>query len=380
MAFNFWGIPSTIEKLPIQEPLQQTGINQLFQQGLQNFNPDIQEKYATEQFAKRIPGIAERLNMLSGGQGMSQASQYELGGLSKDLQSQLAGLRYQHGLNALKLGLTPQYEYLYRGEQPGLLEAGAQGLATSIGQGLPGLASQGAQYLANKFMGQQPQQGAAETVASSFAAPVGQAAGNRAVQALQGAATPAMQAEQAAKTAVENQTAQQLAQAAATGATGALGTAAGTAGAGKATTALTAAGAASLAPLATALGVPLALAATGLVGVKAYEYYKDLMESRFGTSIPPLPANWNELPGPERYNIQQGRQLSTPEGIIGHQTVEALEREFGIKANDKVPWEQRWQTVTDKISGLENELGIEPNTKIPWAQRYKEAKARKGKK
>src|SRR5574339_638382 len=139
MAFNFWGIPSTIEKLPIQEPLQQAGINQLFQQGMQNYNPDIQEKYATEQFAKRIPGIAERLNMLSGGQQRSQAANYQLGALSSDLQSQLSGLRYQHGLNQLKLGLTPQYEYLYRGEQPGLLEAGAQGLASSLGQALPGL-------------------------------------------------------------------------------------------------------------------------------------------------------------------------------------------------------------------------------------------------
>lgn len=377
-------LPSSITKLPIQGALQMGGIDQLFKQGMQDYSSAGIEQNIHNQLQQNIvPSIAERFTAGTGGSRYSPAFASQVGqAAGQAAGGPLAALKYEHGLNALKLGLTPQNEYLYKEPPLSFKDAFLGNLATNAGQAIPGLASKGAEYLANRFMGQQPQQGAAQTLASSLAAPAGQAAGQSAVQALQGSATPAVQAEQAAKTAVENQTAQQLSQAAATGATGATAGAVGTAGAtgaGTAVTALQAAGAASVAPLAVALGVPLALASAGLIGVHAYEYYRDLMKSRFGTSIPPLPTNFNELPGPQRAETQLGRQLTTPQGQISHESIEGLEREFGIKANGKVPWEQRWQNITDKISGLESASGITPNEKIPWIQRYRNAQARKGK-
>lgn len=364
MAFNFQqlftGVPATIEKLPIQEPQQQAGINQLFQQGLQNFNPDIQEKYATEQFAKRVPGIAERLNMLSGGQQRGQSANYELGGLSRDLQSNLAGLRYGHGLNALKLGLTPQYEYMYRGEQPGLLEEGARGLATSAAQALPGLAQKGAQYLFGGGAEGQPSpaQQAAQGLASGAVNALGsipagptpgapqmagagsllqQGAGTLAGQQL--AAKTAALAKQQGGSAV--QAFQAVAPAAAFGTAGALTPAA-----------------ASVSPIAKALpfldkaaavakyGLPAAGALAIATGV--YGMINETIQEGKLPQEKPYPANWNELTGPERSDIQRARQVTTPGGQITEADIIMMERAAGLTPKEDQSLQDRYNAVLAK--------------------------------
>lgn len=342
-------LPSTITKLPIQEGLQRAGINQLFQQGLQYFNPATQEEYTRKQFAKQLPGFYERFNALGGGQGMSQAAQHELGGLQANLENQILGQRYQHGLSALKLGLTPQYEYLYKEPPLSFGQSLAQNLATSLAEKAPDLIGKGAQYIGGKLVdkfGNPVKEGqtTGEKIAETAAGTATGVATGKAVDAL----TTAKTAEEGAKTAVENQTAQKLAQEAATGAAGTAG-AVGTKGAiGALTKTGTAAGAAALAPFAVALGVPLALAATGFIGIKAYEYYQDLMKQQFGTSIPPLPANFLEMAGPERYKEQLSRQITTPGGQVSHDEIEALERSVGIKANGSIPWEERYRIALAK--------------------------------
>lgn len=363
MAFNFQqlftGVPATIEKLPIQEPQQQAGINQLFQQGLQNFNPDIQEKYATEQFAKRVPGIAERLNMLSGGQQRGQSANYELGGLSRDLQSNLAGLRYGHGLNALKLGLTPQYEYMYRGEQPGLLEEGARGLATSAAQALPGLAQKGAQYLFGGGAEGQPSpaQQAAQGLASGAVNALGsipagptpgapQMAGAGSLLQ-QGAGTLAGQ-QLAAKTAAlakqQGGSAVQALQAAAPAAVGAAG-------------ALTPA-AASVSPIAKALpfldkaaavakyGLPAAGALAIATGV--YGMINETIQEGKLPQEKPRPANFQEMTPEDRYKTELARQVTTPGGQITEADIIMMERAAGITPKEDQSLQDRYNAVLAK--------------------------------
>jgi hypothetical protein len=127
-------------------PEQQKALNQTLaigQQNLQNptagFDPISQD--ARRQFnTQTVPGLAERFTALGGGQ-RSSAFQGALGNAGANLESQLAALKAQYGLqnqrnalDQLQTGLTPQQEWIYFGQQPGfgqqLFEAGTGALGT----------------------------------------------------------------------------------------------------------------------------------------------------------------------------------------------------------------------------------------------------------
>jgi len=129
-------------------PEQQFALMQLLSQGLSGLQNPYEgfapiEEQATRQFStETIPSLAERFTSLGGGQ-RSSAFQGALGSAASNLQSSLAALRSQYGmqnkqsaLQQLGAGLTPQYESAYIPRQPGFFEnlfvGGAQGLGSAL--------------------------------------------------------------------------------------------------------------------------------------------------------------------------------------------------------------------------------------------------------
>ena len=116
--------------------------------GLQNptagFQP--QADLARQQFQQNtIPTLAERFSGLGSGSQRSSAFAGELGQAGAGLESQLAALGSQYGLqqqgllqNLLGLGLTPQKEHFYKPGEEGALSRGLGIAANFGGQALGG--------------------------------------------------------------------------------------------------------------------------------------------------------------------------------------------------------------------------------------------------
>jgi len=178
----FVGGPGTMQILPTQTPAQQqlSSVNlqnvlQMLQGGMgstaQNqpgrFDFGPIEQRARNQFqTETIPSIAERFTALGGGQN-SSAFQSVLGRAGADLESQLAALGSQVGMQQqqfgqqqqgmdrdyllalLRLALLPQFETQYIPGKSGVFGGAAQGL----GQGAGAFAAQGAKLAANAAFG-----------------------------------------------------------------------------------------------------------------------------------------------------------------------------------------------------------------------------------
>jgi len=150
----FFSSAPKIKNIPIAyTPQQQNLLNQSLGQAmsyLQNpsprpsFEPIAQR--AREQFqTQTIPSIASRFaSMGTGGSQSSSAFNQALGSAGADLESQLAALGSQFGLqqqqldqnmlfNLLQAGLKPQSENVYMPGQPGFLENVGSGLFQGLG-------------------------------------------------------------------------------------------------------------------------------------------------------------------------------------------------------------------------------------------------------
>lgn len=129
-------------------PAQKEVLNQLLSlgiggigQGISGFGPI--EQHARTQFAQQtIPTIAERFTSMGGQRG--GAFQQALGQAGAGLEESLAALRSQFDLqrqgqlqSLLSLGLTPQFETLYKGEKPGFFKSAAGPLLQGLGTILP---------------------------------------------------------------------------------------------------------------------------------------------------------------------------------------------------------------------------------------------------
>src|SRR6267142_2202947 len=111
----FLGTPGQIKTTPTVTPQASNALQQLLSQGMQNTNFQGIEDLARKNFQqKTIPSLAERFTALSGDTRGSSAFQGALGQAGSDLESQLAALRGQYGLQQLSLGLTPQFENMYQ--------------------------------------------------------------------------------------------------------------------------------------------------------------------------------------------------------------------------------------------------------------------------
>lgn len=132
---NLWsGTPGQTHMLPTQTPMGMTLLNQLMAGAGQNTNFGGIENMARKQFSENtIPSLAERFSTL----GAQRSSEFRgaLGQAGSDLESQLAGLRSQYGLQQARLGLIPQFENIN--------ETGRGGLNSQLGQMLPMLAMMG---------------------------------------------------------------------------------------------------------------------------------------------------------------------------------------------------------------------------------------------
>lgn len=130
----FTGYNAYNQQLPRFTPEQQSALSQLLQQGMGNADFGGIENRARQNFAtKTVPSLAERFTAMGGGQ-RSSAFQGALGSAASDLESQLAALRGQYGLQQLGLGLQPSFENIYIPQQGGLLQGAAPAVGQALGQ------------------------------------------------------------------------------------------------------------------------------------------------------------------------------------------------------------------------------------------------------
>jgi len=140
------GYGSSNEQLSRFSPQNTAILNQLAQQGSQNANFQGIEDLARKNFQqKTIPSLAERFTAMSGDTRGSSAFQGALGQAGSDLESQLAGLRSQFGMQQLQMGLQPG-ENMYTPAGGGMLSPLASGLGAGAGYA-------GASYLGSLFGG-----------------------------------------------------------------------------------------------------------------------------------------------------------------------------------------------------------------------------------
>jgi hypothetical protein len=166
MAFLdfIFGKRAKTQQLPTINPQQQQLQSQLLQYLMQqlsqqqDLSPEDAERgfapyenLARENFSqKTIPSLAERFTGMGSGGQRSSAFQSALGQAGSGLESNLAALRSQYGLqqqqmgtqrqsqlaNLLGLGLSPRQENIYMSRQPGFLESTALPAASALGGGL----------------------------------------------------------------------------------------------------------------------------------------------------------------------------------------------------------------------------------------------------
>lgn len=133
--------PARNEQLPLYNKQQQNLLSQILGQSsgaLQNlqkpfdFSP-IENQARTGFQQQTIPSIAERFTSMGGGALSSPAFASQLGQAGAGLETNLAGLKSQIGLqqqgqqqnmlmNLLRFALQPQTENLYHPRQPGIAE------------------------------------------------------------------------------------------------------------------------------------------------------------------------------------------------------------------------------------------------------------------
>ena len=162
-------------------PQQQQAQNQALQMalsGLQNPNAGFEPiaNQARQQFnSQTVPSLAERFTAMGNGQ-RSSAFQGALGSAGADLESQLAALQAQYGLQnrsqlmqLLGQGLEPQFENAYNPGGGGFSSGIFGGLSGGLGAlGISGLLGSNNAQGAFQPRQQLPSQGAAATVAEMF--------------------------------------------------------------------------------------------------------------------------------------------------------------------------------------------------------------------
>lgn len=147
--FGSSGQLKTLDRFkPNQQGLQNQAISQ-FGPLLQNLQKpaDIEPilNQRRQSFNEQtIPSIAERFSSLGGGSQRSSAFQNALGRAGSDLETQLASLQSQVGLQDLnrqqgllgllsQLGMQPSFEHFYQPGETGLLGHAAQGAGMGLG-------------------------------------------------------------------------------------------------------------------------------------------------------------------------------------------------------------------------------------------------------
>jgi hypothetical protein len=127
----FGGRKARTEQVPRYTPEQQSALDQLLSMGMSETDSKALEERTRKQFGETtVPGIAERFTGMGGGQ-RSSAFAGALGRAGGDLESQLAALRHQAGMQKLQQGLQQRFDTAYMPGTPGMLE-GLAGPAMSM--------------------------------------------------------------------------------------------------------------------------------------------------------------------------------------------------------------------------------------------------------
>lgn len=133
-----------ISRLTPQQLGWQSQAGDLAMKGLQNpyegFEP-IANQARDEFQSSTIPSLAERFSSMGSGGQRSSAFQGALGQAGAGLQSNLAALRSQYGLqqqqqsgNLLNQALQPNFDTRFVQHEPGFLESALGGLSGTLGQ------------------------------------------------------------------------------------------------------------------------------------------------------------------------------------------------------------------------------------------------------
>jgi len=127
----FGGRKGRTQQAPRHTPEQQAALDQLLRQGMSETESQaLEQRYRTQFGETTIPGIAERFTGMGGGQ-RSSAFAGALGRAGGDLESQLAALRHQAGMQKLQQGLLQRFDTMYMPGSQGLL-GGLAGPAMSM--------------------------------------------------------------------------------------------------------------------------------------------------------------------------------------------------------------------------------------------------------
>ena len=146
LSENLFGESGKDLRFDLFRPQQQQAFSDILSQSMDQFQGSdfsfgpIADR-ARKQFQEQtVPSLAERFTGL-GGQRSSAFGQ-QVGQAGADLESQLAAMESQFGLEEGKLlqslmglGLTPQFENILSPRQPGLLENLLTGIAPGFGKG-----------------------------------------------------------------------------------------------------------------------------------------------------------------------------------------------------------------------------------------------------
>lgn len=127
----FTGRKGRVQQTPRYTPEQQSALDQLLRQGMSETESKALEERYRKQFGETtVPGIAERFTGMGGGQ-RSSAFAGALGRAGGDLESQLASLRHQAGMQKLQMGMQQRFDTMYLPGSQGLL-GGIAGPAMSM--------------------------------------------------------------------------------------------------------------------------------------------------------------------------------------------------------------------------------------------------------
>lgn len=130
---GFGGKKPRIGQEQMYTPEQRAALNTLLSQGLAGVDYEPLAAGARKSFQETtIPSIAERFTSMGSGAQRSSGFQSALGRAGSDLETQLAGLKAQLGMQKLGFGLTPQFQNYYQPEQQGMLQGALQGLTSMM--------------------------------------------------------------------------------------------------------------------------------------------------------------------------------------------------------------------------------------------------------
>ncbi len=133
-----------VSKLSPQQLALQSQAGNLAMQGLQNpyegFEP-IEQRARTQFQTSTVPSLAERFTAMGSGGNRSSAFQGAIGQAGAGLESNLAALRSQYGLQnrglsqqLLGQALQPNFDTVFQQQQPGFLESTLGGLSGPLSQ------------------------------------------------------------------------------------------------------------------------------------------------------------------------------------------------------------------------------------------------------